>query len=80
MLNTLVVVILLPIAVAAQTIKVTIVASQLTPQPGDTLSVSINVDMSEIDELLGNVQAEMTWSPDTVRYIEHLGARWKQAV
>ncbi len=65
---------IVPKKITAQTIKVIIVPSTGAPQPGDTLKVAINVDMSEINELLGGFNATLTWSADTLHYLEHRGA------
>lgn len=63
----------MPFKVQAQTVTATVVPSTFTPEPGDTIIVSIHLDLSETTELLGSFDATLSWSTDTLSFIGHLG-------
>lgn len=57
----------------SQSVVSSVVPSNTTPNPGDTVTVAIHFDMTGITEVLGSFTGNLAWNPAKLQYLSNSG-------
>ena len=63
-----------PVLAQTGAIAAAATASDTAPDVGDTITVSINIDMTGTPELLGSYTGSFSWDPAVLSYVSYSGA------